>query len=151
MTTGLTVDGKMLMNDLTVRPDLLNNITMRGNWEDAQNHPEIGLHYINTFGEVIEIKTTTNINQAKLFKESVGIISRKDKEFKEENPDHVQFKGLPVPKNAVPVFMLASPSFLKDCPQMACHLAPPDLSDLVVQRLEECNVLFLDTPLFQCH
>lgn len=150
-SSSITIDGKFMTNDSNVRPDLITDEVMQRNWIEAQKNPEMGLHYINTFGEVVEIRTSTNVRESMPFKEQMGIVSRKDKEFKEENPDYVQFKGNPTPLNSVPIFAVASPSFLKDCPDKACHLVPPNLSDPVIQRLEECNILFLDAPMFQCH
>jgi hypothetical protein len=125
---------------------------MQQNWIEAQNNPEIGLHYMNTLGEVIEIVTTTNVHESKEFKEhQMGVRVRTDKEFKKEHPEYVSFKGHPVPPESVPVFTIASPSFLKDCPEAACHLAPPNLVNPVVQHFGHCNILFLDKPMFQCH
>jgi hypothetical protein len=150
-TSSMTIDGKYLADDTNVRPELITDEIMQKNWMDAQNNPEMGLHYINTFGEVVEITTSVKVVESMKFKEQMGIVSRKDKEFKKEHPDFVQFKGIPTPSNMVPIFSISSPNFLKDCPEKACHLVPPNLSDPVVQRLKECNILFLDAPMFQCH
>jgi hypothetical protein len=125
-SSSITIDGKFMTNDSNVRPDLITDEVMQQNWIEAQKNPEMGLHYINTFGEVVEIRTSTNVRESMPFKEQMGIVSRKDKDFKEENPDYVQFKGNPTPLNSVPIFALASPSFLKDCPLLAArHSCPP--------------------------
>jgi hypothetical protein len=150
-TSLMTIDGKFLRNDSNVRPELITDEVMQQNWIEAQKNPEMGLHYINNYGEVVEITTSSNVLESMKFKEQMGIVSRKDKDFKKVNPDYVQFKGNPTPLNMVPIFAISSPNFLKDCPDKACHLVPPNLSDPVVQRLEGCNILFLDAPMFQCH